>query len=350
MTVSSGGSGTGGERRRPAFRFERMPARITLDPGLGFYVVTWSKCGESEERRLSASKDPAIWMPSVSAVAELFDRGCVSQDRIIPAAVSVRRAWEAGDRLNLDTEGARNAASFVSAVLSMRADSSEQSFARDVWKAMRSLADEIAMARFVSEPSGSFAEDAVMPVMERAIAESSAEEGFLSWNPQCRRRRLLYAVRKRDATPVVYTLTSLLFDTGSCPLLPMLARRSVRAAAGAESGFFGSVGFSAEKATAFVASALRIMREANESGLPSPSTKMTQQQLADSVSSSSPCPSSSGPGSDACSEDKNRQNGKNGQEVRKDETRKVSNEIRQHDNAEHLPVEHGKHEARQDHA
>ena len=91
----------------------------------------------------------------------------------------------------------------------------------------------------------------------------------------------MFCLKKRERTEVIYTLVSLLFDVGSCPLLSLSDRRSLRMQAIRHSGIDRS--FSMDSALSFFSFALGKMREMKECGR-SGLGRMTQQQLADSLS------------------------------------------------------------------
>ena len=91
-------------------RFERHASQVVFDPDSSSFVVTWAKCSLPMEERVASHKDPLTWIPSVSAMATLYDRGCVPHTQTVYAARAVGRAVDAGDREMLDTEGAKKAA------------------------------------------------------------------------------------------------------------------------------------------------------------------------------------------------------------------------------------------------
>lgn len=230
------------------------------------------------------------WIPSVSAVATLFDRGCVPQDQVVYAAMAIGRAWAAGDRVDLDTDEAKKAAELVHDLASMCVDANSPSVARDVGQAIRHLLDEMASVRFMNALPEEFDEASVLPPLEKAADECGRVDRFPEWPHASMRRRFLYCLNRRERTPVVYTLVSLLFDSGSCPLLSLSDRRTIRMKTLRKvSGALGtsSVGFSPDSMRAFFREALATMREMKADGRRSLGSRMTQKQLADSVADSS---------------------------------------------------------------
>lgn len=266
-------------------RFERHPSQVVFDPSCMSFVVTWAKCGISDEARLEKRKDPIAWIPSVSAVASLYDRGCIPQRLVVRAAMAVGRAWDAGDREGLDTEGARKAAELVRDLGSMCVDASSPSVERDVGQAMRHLLDEMARVRFADLPESEFS-DRVLSSLSRAAAECVRVPGFASWPRQSMRRRFLFCLNRKERTAVAYALASLLFDSGSCPILSLSDRRALRMEAANASELCRS-GFTRESMDAFFAYAMNAMKSAKDEGSPSLLGKVTQQQLVDSLGSSS---------------------------------------------------------------
>jgi hypothetical protein len=196
--------------------------------------------------------------------------------------MAVGRAWAAGDRDMLDTEGAKKAAELVHDLSTMCVNAASPSVARDVGQAMRHLLDEMAHVRFLNTPADELEESAVMPPLDKSIAECFAQEGFSSWPAPSMRRRFMFCLNKRERTEVAYTLVSLLFDVGSCPLLSLTDRRILRMQAIKSSGIESN--YSPESVHAFFSHALLKMREAKADGRPNIGSKMTQQQLADSLS------------------------------------------------------------------
>lgn len=273
------------KRQRRRVRFERHPSQVMFDPSSLQFVVTWSKCGLLPEKRLEARRDPMTWIPSVSAVATLYDRGCVPQNQIVYAAMAIGRAWTAGDRVDLDTDDAKKAAELVHDLASMCVDANSASVARDVGQAMRHLLDEMARVRFMNAREEDFEEGIVMPALEKATAECLGTEGFCTWPHSSMRRRFLFCLNRKERTPVVYTLVSLLFDTGSCPLLSLSDRRTLRMIAFRGTGLV--LTFNMDNASAFFRNALSKMREMKVDGRSSLGARMTQKQLADSVADSS---------------------------------------------------------------
>lgn len=262
-------------------RFEKHPARVMFDSDTSSYVVTWAKCNLSADKRLAAKRDPREWLPSVAALAVLLDRGCIPQSNMVYAAMAVGAAWDAGDRVHLDTEGAKKAAMMVRDLATMCADSSSPVSARDIGLAMRHLADEIAAARFMNLAVNELDETAVMPVMERAADQCFAIKGFEGWPPVSMRHRFMFCLGRHDRSPLAYTLMSLLFGTGACPLLSLYDRRVVTSRARHESGL--DKGYAKESVLRFLREALSIMRKAKEEGRSTMGLRMTQQQLSDVI-------------------------------------------------------------------
>jgi hypothetical protein len=262
-------------------RFERHPSQVVFDPSSSQFVVTWSKCGLPESKRLEAKKDPNKWMPSVMAMASLYDRGCLSLDRVVYAANAIGRAFDEGDREGLDTEGARKAAELVRDLSTMCGESSSPEVAMDVGQAMRHLLDEIAAVRFSEAPGSDFMEENAMPALEKATDECFLIDGFLSWTHASMRRRFLFCIDRKYRTDVVYTLVSMLFEVGTCPLLSIFDRRMIRMGAMKESGL--SAFPSPDKFKSFFRHALECMREMKENGLSRLPMASSQQQFSDSV-------------------------------------------------------------------
>lgn len=272
------------KRTQRRVRFEHRPSLAMFDPSSLQFVVTWSKCGLAPEKRLEARRDPMTWIPSVSAVATLYDRGRVPQDQVVYAAMAIGRAWAAGDRVDLDTDEAKKAAELVHDLSTMCVDANSPAVARDVGQAIRHLLDEMAAVRFMNAPPEAFEEAAVLPALEKAADECGRTDGFAAWPHASMRRRFLYCLNRRERTPVVYTLVSLLFDAGSCPLLSLSDRRTIRMMAFRKvDGMEGPVGFSGDTMRAFLKEALATMRAMKEDGRSALGARMTQKQLADSV-------------------------------------------------------------------
>lgn len=267
---------------RRKIRFERHSSQVVFDPATSDFVVTWTKCGIPDSERLAARRDPRKWIPSVSAVSTLFDRGCIPQNRIVFAARAIGRAWNAGDRDSLDTEESKKAAELVADLSSMCVDPESESVAMDIGQAMRHLIDEMAAVRFASLPCEEFEESAVMPALEKAAGECFGVEGFESWPAMAKRRRFMFCLNRRERSEVKYTLVSLLFDTGSCPLLSLSDRRMLRMQAVRESGL--SEGLTPESMCRFFRYALSRMRGMKDAGLAKLGGIMSQQQLVDCLS------------------------------------------------------------------
>lgn len=270
-------------RRR--VRFERHASQVIFDPSSSSFVVTWSKCKRPDEERLAARRDPLVWIPSVGAMATLYDRGCIPPSRILPAAMAIGKAWECGDREMLDTEEAKKAAELVMDLVSMCVDPTSQSVSRDLGQAIRHLLDEMAAVRFMNEPLPSFDEQTVMKSLDKCITECFAIDGFRSWPSQSMRRRVLFCLNRKERTPVAYTLVSLLFDVGACPLLSLSDRRMLRIGSIRASGLDEE--WSPGTFSAFFRHALRVMRTAKEAGASRLKASMTQQQVSDIVAGSS---------------------------------------------------------------
>lgn len=276
---SSGDTARNGQSRRT--RFERHASQVVFDPDSSSFVVTWAKCSRPEAERVAAQRDPLVWIPSVSAMATLYERGCIPHSQTVFAARAVGRAVDAGDRDVLDTEGARKAAELVRDLAYMCVDASSHTVERDLRQAMRHLLDEIAAVRFMNAGEEMFDGQKVMQTLEKSSAECFGIDGFASWPAQSMRRRFMFCLNKRERTEVIYTLVSLLFDVGPCPLLSLSDRRSLRMQAIRHSGICGA--FSMDSVLSFFSFALGKMREMKECGR-SGLGRMTQQQLADSLS------------------------------------------------------------------
>lgn len=272
-------------------RFERHASRIVYDKDTKTFVVTWTKCNMPEKRRLDASRDPFRWMPSVAAIVTLCDRSLVPVGEMVHAAESIGRAYDAGDRELLDTEEAKKAAEMVRDLAYMNASD------MDVCEAILRLLGEIAKVRFAAADFG----DSILVPLFKACDECFAIEGFATWEAQSMRRRFLYCLSRKERTEVAYTLVSLLFGTGSCPLLQVSDRRILRTIVSkkVENAAGGRVDWhSACAAKSFLRAALGEMADAKASGLSSIRSKMTQQQLADSVC---PCINEKKQGETQCS-------------------------------------------------
>ena len=279
-----------GEPQKPArrVRFERHPSQVVFDPTFSSFVVTWSKCGLPDEKRLEARKDPLTWLPSVAAIAALYDRGCVPQNQIVYAAMAVGRAWESGDRDGLDTEGAKKAAELVHDLAYMCVDVTSQAVARDVGQAMRHLLDEMAKVRFMNLKADDFADENVMPSLEKAAGECFSAEGFPTWSQSSMRRRFLFCLNKKERTELAYTLVSLIFDSGSCPLLSLSDRRILRMQSAKHSGMDRGA-FSEQSFSEFFSYALNAMRDAKSDGRDSLGLGMARNDFVNSVLGASSC-------------------------------------------------------------
>ena len=273
-------------------RFERHASQVVFDPDSSSYVVTWAKCGIAEDERLRLRKDANGWIPSVSAMAELYDRGVVSGDRVVPAALAISAAYGSGDRVGLDTETSRRAAELVGEIARMGSDSSSPSDSADLGHAIRGLIDEMAEVRFRNSSMDDFSEDS-LSALEKAAEECMSVPDFTEWPPKSMRRRFLYCLKNRNRTPLSYTMASLIFDCGTCPLLTSQDRRALRMqslkASAMEAGMF-----SKESIASFFAHALGVMRDAKSEGKTSLGIRMTQQEFADSVLVGGTVPADSG--------------------------------------------------------
>ena len=276
---SSSDTARKGKSRRT--RFERHASQVVFDPDSSSFVVTWAKCSRPIEERVAAHKDPLTWIPSVSAIAVLYDRGCIPHSQTVFAARAVGRAIDAGDMEMLDTDGAKKAAELVRDLSSMCVDATSPSVERDVRQAMRHLLDEIAAVRFLNTPASELDESRVMPILNKATDECFSVHGFSSWPAQSMRRRFMFCMNKRERTEVAYTLVSLLFDVGSCPLLSLSDRRALRMQSIMASGIDDV--FMPETVHGFFMHALNTMRAMKDEGRSRLGARMTQQQLADSL-------------------------------------------------------------------
>ena len=265
-------------------KFERHASQVVFDPAMPAFVVTWAKCNRSVEERISEKKDLMSWVPSIDAVATLYDRGCVQSDQIVYAAMAIGRAWDLGDRDVLDTEEAKKAAELVRDLSCMCVNVNSSSVSRDIGQAMRHLLDEMAKVRFMNTSLSDLDEDKIMASLDKSSGECLSIDGFCSWPGQSMRRRFLYCLNRRERTPVAYTLASLIFDSGSCPLLSLSDRGTLRMQASRASGI--SEGMTAKSMSAFFRYAIMKMRGMSEEGKASLGERITQQQLSDIVSSS----------------------------------------------------------------
>lgn len=263
-------------------RFERHPSQVVFDPVSSSYVVTWAKCGKSPEERLKLRKDHKSWIPSVSAMAELYDRGMVEHDRIVYAASAIGRAFDAGDRAGLESDSSRKAAELVRDLATMCVDSSSPLVCGDVGHAMRHLLDEMACVRFANTPASDFRDEKTLPVLGKATDECFSVPGFTTWPAPSMRRRYVLCLRRSERTQLAYTLLSLAFDYGSCPLLSLSDRRVLRMQSMKASSMLAD---SPTKWSimAFFANALSAMRTAKEEGRNNLGLRMTAQELVESV-------------------------------------------------------------------
>lgn len=272
------------DRPKRRVYFERHSSRIVFDAASGSFLVSWSKCNRPEAERLAARKDPLVWIPSIQALASLYDRGCVGPENIIPLAKSIGRAWTAGDREALDTEGAKKAAELVCDLSSMCPGNGDQAVVRDIGHAIRHLVDEIAAVRFGSLRWDLIDPEKVLSALERGLDACLSNPDFLSWPARSMRKKLLYALRG-DVTEFTSSIVSLLFDTGSCPILSLSDRRSLRLLSVKASGL--EERFGREEILAFFRFAVMQIVKAKDEDRNSIGAVSTQQQLADSLSASS---------------------------------------------------------------
>lgn len=261
-------------------KFERHASQVVFDPASCDFVVTWSKCGIKDEERIAGRKDPLVWIPSVDAIATLYDRGRIPHDQAVYAAMAIGRAWAAGDREMLDTESAKKAAELVHDLSTMCVNASSPAVTRDVCQAIRHLLDEMAAVRFANIDEDML-DGNVVASLEKSVNECFSIEGFCSWPPSSMRRRLLYCLNRRERTPVAYTLIALLFDVGACPLLSLSDRRALRMQAIRESRI--GICMDAISVTGFFRFALSRMRAAKLEGRSTVGVRLTQQQLVDSL-------------------------------------------------------------------
>lgn len=272
------------ERTARKVRFERHASQVIFDPATSSFVVTWAKFGKTYRERMAAVKDPLSWLPSVSSIATLYDRGVIQQNQIAFAAIAVGKALDAGDRDMLDTESARKAAELVRDISCMCKDPTSQSESRDLGQAMRSLVDEIAAVRLSETDLSEMDEKKSFETLRNAMQRCFETDGFLSWSPSSMRRKFMFCLKRHDRTPFIYTLVSLAFDVGACPLLSLSDRRSLRMVVANESGL--SERMTPDTMSAFFRKAISMMRNARANGQTRVCNDVTQQQLADSVSSS----------------------------------------------------------------
>ena len=284
--TSSADNGRSGRRRtrRNGVRFERNPSQVVFNPEDAAYVVTWAKCNLSREERVAKHKDRSKWRPSVSAMASLFDRGRIERENTVAAARAIGEAWRAGDRYLIDTDGAKRATELVADLSGMCVDPQSQDVIRDVRQALRHLVDEIALVRFISEPEANFEASKIIPSLDKAAGECLAISEFATWPTPSQRRRFLYCLNKHERSRVAYTLVSLLFDTGACPLLSLSDSRALRTVALAESGL--EQDFSADGMGRFFRIALSKMQEAKQDPSIRLKDMLTQQQFSDCVAAS----------------------------------------------------------------
>lgn len=265
-------------------KFERHASQVIFDPVARDFVVTWSKCNVPDADRL-LKRAPASWIPSVSSIVTLYERGMIPSEQIVFAARAIGRAWLAGDRDELDTEGAKKAAELVHDLSSMCVDSSSNSVAMDIGQAMRHLSDEISAVRFSNVDAADFEDEKVLPAISAAASECLGIPGFLSWPPGSKRRRFMFCLNKTERTPVVYSIVALIFDCGACPLLSLSDMRALRMRARSFAPIDRQM--DADTILSFASYALGAMREARNSGLSKIGNPITQQELADILSDES---------------------------------------------------------------
>ena len=257
-------------------KFERRASRVVFDHAFSRFVVTRARRSRSQDVRMSDRKDSQTWLPSVSAVATLYDRGCVPQGLVKFAARAVGCAFDAGDRELLDTEAVRKAAETVRNMSCVCRGPSSPVSVQDVGQAMRRLSDEIAAVRFLKTAEDDFDERSVMPVMERGISECLLLNGFFTGLPASMRRTFMFCLNRGERTKVIYTLATLAFDAGACPLLSVLDRRTLRMRAANISGLSDEL--SRESLMEFFRVALSMMREARLAGRPTVCNDVTQER------------------------------------------------------------------------
>lgn len=265
-------------------KFERHASQIVFDPASLSFVVTWAKCNRTPEERL-AKRAPAHFIPSIGAIATLFDRGLVDSAHVVYAAKSVGAAWKAGDMDGLDTEEAKKAVELVSDLSSMCVNPSSTSVSADIGQAFRHMLDELAAVRFLNTPIAEFKDEAVLPALDKAVAECLGTAGFLNWPAMAKRRRMLFCLNRKERTEVTYTLVSMLFDTGSCPLLSLADRRIIRMHASKASGL--GLGEGSGIYEAFFRQALLEMREMREADMAHVAGRLSPKEMLDMVSGAS---------------------------------------------------------------
>lgn len=271
------------KHRAKKLRFEIHASRVLFDPESSSFVVTWNKCNVPESIRLKNKIDPNRWIPSIYSIATLYDRGRIPQSEIIYAAKAIGNAWSNGDRYMIDTESAKEAVGLVSDLSILCHNSSEnESVCKDLGQAIRRVVDELAVVQFMNSKQEQFDKDHVMGVLDHAIDECFSREGFPSWNSNSQRRLFMFKIHDGELTNVVYTLLSLLFDVGICPLLSLSDKRIIRMKALKESGIDKQL--SPEATHRFFDVALDILIKMKNEGRNTFGEAMTQQQLADSIS------------------------------------------------------------------
>lgn len=265
-------------------KFERHASQIVFDPVSLSFVVTWAKCNRTLDERL-AKRAPAHFIPSIVSIATLFDRGLIDTSHVVYAAKSVGAAWKAGDRDGLDTEEAKKAVELVSDLSSMCVNPSSTSVSADIGQAFRHMLDELAAVRFLNTPIAEFKDEAVLPALDKAVAECICTAGFLDWPAMAKRRRMLFCLNRKERTEVTYTIVSMLFDTGSCPLLSLSDRRIIRMHASKASGL--GLGEGSGTYQSFFRYALLEMREMRESDTAHVSGRLSPKEMLDIVSGAS---------------------------------------------------------------
>lgn len=260
---------------RPRVRFERNASRVVFDPGSRSFVVTWSKCNKTADERISSRKDQLRWLPSVGAVTTLYDRGVVKLEQNVCAAAAIGRAWDAGDRELLDTEEAKKAAALVRDVASVCGNATSAPY--DAGLAIRHLVDEMSAVRFSEAEITREIVDGVLKRLDKAAEECLSVDGIRDWSPRDIRRKFLFCMKRKECTELVYSLLSLLFGTGACPLLSMSDRLMIRERGIASSGLSDS--FDCLTVGRFFRSAANQMLDMKNNGLDRLNERPTQRQV-----------------------------------------------------------------------
>lgn len=260
--------------------FERHPTQIAYDASTDAFVVRWSKKNGSK-----VEPDISKWRPSIGAVTTLYDRGKVESGQVLAAAKAIGCAWDLGDREYLDSEGCKKAAETIRDMSNV--EKGDVKFnEKDMKLLIRRLLDEMAAVRFMYEPQRNFSKEAMIP-MVKAIDRCYNTPGFADWPAISRRRKFLLCLKKRECTGVVYTIAALLFDTGACPLLSSMDRRTVRVMAMEKSNIQNDNGRDAM--VEFVEYSMTKIREAKAAGECRIMGSLTQQQFSDTITSQHSC-------------------------------------------------------------